>query len=401
MPNTDNLTEQISVLRTETNPDGITPEALGRVLQAIVDFIAALGLIDISEEADLAARVTAAESAASTADGKATTALANAAKNVIDTFSFALGAAKVTLSLKQHGYATKAVEIPSATTSEAGVMSAADKEALDGAVQDVANFKPKQMSVSRSTTAITLTLKLTNNATLTVSFPSASTTAAGLMSKADKVLLDGLPSADVIALLDESGHLRGAHAPVVMLDEMDGSPLDNAVAGSTFYDIDLHHICYFIDNGANYVDLGAPSQNVYYCNKKTNVLYRWTGSAFEPINGNPLAGLLTQQVRVTGSSAKRYNIPAGVLCILHPTTDTANFVLVSGADGNADVHRIVIEASDLGPLVDGTNTGLKWPSGLIWNTANGAGPTVQDVDNGEAILVTIYNQRYADFIAYR
>lgn len=400
MPNTDNLTEQISVLRTETNPDGITPEALGKVLQAIVDFIAALGLIDISEEADLAARVTAAESAANAAETKATTALANAAKNVIDSITATPAAGKVTISVKQHGHSADTVDVPAATQSEAGVMSAADKQSLTQALLDIVANAITGMQVTTTTT--TATLKVSKGTGyVQVTFPIATTSKAGLMSKADKVLLDGLPAAASIALLDESGHLRGAHAPVVMLDEMDGNPLDNAVAGSTFYDIDTHHICYFIDNGSNYVDLGAPSQNVCYCNKKTNVLYRWTGSAFEPINGNPLAGLITQQVRVTGSSAKRYNIPAGVLCILHPTTDTANFVLLSGADGNADVHRIVIEASDLGPLVDGTNTGLKWPSGLVWNTANGAGPTVQDVDNGEAILVTIYNQRYADFIAYR
>lgn len=397
MPNTDNLTEQISVLRTETNPDGITPEALGRVLQAIVDFIAALGLIDISEEADLAARVTAAESAANAAETKATTALANASKNVIDSITATPAADKVTISVKQHGHSADTVDIPAATSSDAGVMSAADKEALTGAVEDVANFKPKQMSVSRSTTTITLTLKLTNNATLTVQFPAASTTAAGLMSKADKEKLDGLPAAASIALLDETGHLRWSMAPVMMLRNVAPTVFDDLASGDVYFDSDL---LFYYASDQNIIELGTPSKNVTYVHVETNIQYRWTGSAFVPLQGDPKAGIPVQEVRCANRTQKRYDIPPGVLCVLKPSTDTVNFNLLSGSYGNADIHRIVLEASDKGDLVDGATTGLKWPNSLIW--ASNQLPSVQDIDgNAEAILVTIYNQRYADYSVLR
>lgn len=401
MADTTELTRKVTALRNETQPDSITPETLGNVLQAIVDFIAALGLIDISEETDLAQRVVAAENAANAASSAAAAAQAAAAKNVIDSMSNTPDAETLKIGVKQHGHSEYTTTLPAATETSAGVMSATDKQHLDSAHANVSAFKPKSLTIARTATAISLTLRLTDSTGIMVSLPSATTTYAGLLSKSDKVKLDGLPEAATIALVDDSGHLNADQGPVMMLDSMDGSAIDEPGTGKTWFDIDMKHICYWTDAGSNYVDLGSPSQNLVYCDKKTNVQYRWNGSAFEPINGNPLAGLTSRTVRCSSPSAKRYDIPAGVLCILKPTTDTANFNLLSGGDGKADVHRIVIESSDLGPLVDGTNTGLKWPSGLVWNTSTGTGPSVQDVDNGEAILVTIYNQRYAEFTAYR
>lgn len=399
MPNTDNLTDQISVLRTETNPDGITPEALGKVLQAIVDFIAALGLIDISEEADLAARVTAAESAANAADTKATTALANAAKNVIDSISATPAADKVTLSVKQHGHSADTVDVPAATVSEAGVMSAADKQNLTQALLDIVANAITGMQVTTTTT--TATLKVSKGTGyVQVTFPVATTSKAGLMSKADKVLLDGLPAAASIALLDESGHLRASHAPVMILESIGGGSIDSPAAGLVWFEPADNHLYYLTDSNGGNIDMGSPSQGMLYCSKQTNMVYRWTGSGFVPINGNPDVGLETRIVRRANSSSNVYNIPSGVLTILKPTTDTVNFNLLPSSDGKAAVHRIVIEASDAASLVDSSTTGLRWPTSLIWATSNGAGPTVQQVNDGEGVMVTIYNGRYASFHQY-
>ena len=107
-----------------TAPDSITPEVLGSLLQQIADLIGALNQIDTSEATDLITRVSAAEANAETARQAAQNALTASEANVIDSFSFDQTGTVLQLSLKQHGHDAVLLNLPGATTTFAGILTA-------------------------------------------------------------------------------------------------------------------------------------------------------------------------------------------------------------------------------------------------------------------------------------
>lgn len=388
----------IEAMRAQTEANAITPEYLGNILQMIVNFVKSLLLVPEEDVINVTSMVQDALSTANAAVATANNALTTARGMLLNLLQAVCGTDAVALSIGQQGGTTLTLNLTAANENAAGVMSAAQAVSLAQAVLDITANKVSFLTVTPGTTSASLKITFgTGNKSVTL--PAATTSKAGLMTAADKqALADKANDADV-AKLDATGHLSWAHCPVVVLDYMKGETPIETPNGHAYYDIDMGKIYCWMNNGADAVELGVPSQNVYYCHRDTNVLYRWTGSKFEPINANPKAGMLVQEVRCSNRTQKRYDIPSGPLCILKPSTDTVNFNLLPSEDGNGAIHRIVLEASDVGDLVDGTTTGLKWPASLIWE--DGTRPVVQDVDSGEGVMVIIYNSRYAHFIAYR
>ena len=396
MPQQENISPMIEAMRAQTEANAITPEYLGNILQMIVNFVKSLGLVPEEEVINVTSMVQDALSTASAAVQTANNALSTAGGMLLTVLQAVCGTEGVALSVGQRNGTTLTLNLTAANENAAGVMTAGQAAALAQALLDITANAISSLSFTPSTSTATLKITLgTGNKTVTI--PAATTTKAGLMTKQDKLDLANKANNAEVAKLDATGHLKTDHVPVVLLNNVvDGSGQDNLSEGDTYYDSGQLYY-----RGANDTDieLGAPCPSLYYCHKESNVLYRWTGTKFEPINANPKAGMLVQEVRCANRTQKRYDIPSGPLCILKPSTDTANFNLLASEDGNGAIHRIVLDASDIGELVDGTNTGLKWPNSLIWE--NGTVPVVQDVDNGEGIMVTIYNSRYAHFITYR
>ena len=385
----------IEAMRAQTEANAITPEYLGNILQMIVNFVKSLGLVPEEEVINVTSMVQDALSTANAAVATANNALTTARGMLLNLLQAACGTDAVALSVGQQGGTTLTLNLTAANENAAGVMSAAQAASLAQAVLDITANKVSSLTVTTGTTSASLKITFgTGNKSVTL--PAATTSKAGLMTAADKQALAGKADDAGVAKLDATGHLKGDHVPVVLLLNVVDSILDTINQGDTYYDSGL--LFYRAANETD-IELGPPCPSLYYCHKDTNVLYRWTGTKFEPINANPKAGMLVQEVRCSNRTQKRYDIPSGQLCILKPSTDTVNFNLLPSDDGNGAIHRIVLEASDVGDLVDGTNTGLKWPNSLIWE--NGTVPVVQDVDNGEGIMVTIYNSRYAHFISYR
>lgn len=386
----------IEAMRAQTEANAITPEYLGNILQMIVNFVKSLGLVPEEEVINVTSMVQDALSTANAAVATANNALSTARGMLLNLLQAACGTDAVALSVGQQGGTTLTLNLTAANENAAGVMSAAQAASLAQAVLDITANKVSSLTVTTGTTSASLKITFgTGNKSVTL--PAATTSKAGLMTAADKQALAGKADDADVAKLDATGHLKTDHVPVVLLNNVvDGSGQDNLSEGDVYYDSGM---LYYRGPNDTDIELGAPCQSLYYCHKESNVLYRWTGTKFEPINANPKAGMLVQEVRCSNRTQKRYDIPSGPLCILKPSTDTVNFNLLPSEDGNGAIHRIVLEASDIGDLVDGTNTGLKWPNSLIWE--NGTVPVVQDVDNGEGIMVTIYNSRYAHFITYR
>lgn len=79
-------------------------------------------------------------------------------------------------------------QIAAATTSNAGVMSSADKVKLNGITAGAEPNVPTNLDTSTNATTVTVTSSTGNDATL----PAATTTAAGVMIAADKVKLDSV-----------------------------------------------------------------------------------------------------------------------------------------------------------------------------------------------------------------
>ena len=395
MPQQENISPMIEAMRAQTEANAITPESLGNILQMIVNFVKSLGLVPEEEVINVTSMVQDALSTANAAVATANNALSTARGMLLNLLQAVCGTDAVALSVGQQGGTTLTLNLTAANENAAGVMSAAQAASLAQAVLDITANKVSSLTVTTGTTSASLKITFgTGNKSVTL--PAATTSKAGLMTAADKQALAGKADDAGVAKLDATGHLKGDHVPVVLLLNVVDSILDTINQGDTYYDSGL--LFYRAANETD-IELGPPCPSLYYCHKDTNVLYRWTGTKFEPINANPKAGMLVQEVRCSNRTQKRYDIPSGPLCILKPSTDTVNFNLLPSDDGNGAIHRIVLEASDVGDLVDGTNTGLKWPASLIWE--DGTHPVVQDVDNGEGIMVIIYNSRYAHFISYR
>lgn len=294
-----NITRQISALRAQTAPDSITPEGLGAILQAIANLIGALSNIDTSTETNLVSRVEALEGDMQTAMNKATAAASTAADMLID--SFFLGEDNVTITVQQHGYSAMSLTLVSATTTKAGIMSATDKDHLDKAYQRTMS----SLTTSSYEDRVSLNYKRHNNQVVTVSLVGATSSTAGLMTAADKVKLDSLGSEmetlqqvqqQVLTLAGEFAPLNGTKSHIIplfegfmMLDSM-GESLDT-VDGATYNFVQARGKCWY--NPSNkmiyYWWEGAAGSNRYqpsllpsvFFNKVTGRCYRWNDTTQE------------------------------------------------------------------------------------------------------------------------
>lgn len=109
--------------------------------------------------------------------------------NVPANLSTTVGASTVTVNSDTGTDAT----IPAATTTDAGVMTAADKTKLDGIAAGAQVNVPTNLSTTTSATTLTVNSDTGTDATL----PAATTSVAGVMTAADKTKLDGVASGAV------------------------------------------------------------------------------------------------------------------------------------------------------------------------------------------------------------
>lgn len=231
-------------------------------------------------------------------------------RDEVVTFTYARSSGVITI--KQSGRAEKTVTIPAATTSRPGLMSTTDKTNLTSAVNKILS------SFSKSTTAsnVKVTATFADESTLDFTLSAASTTSAGLMSAADKANLNTakntatnlnnkLGAANGIATLDSNGKLNSEQLPTNVVTDMDAlaktdkdsserlkasqaprnllynivsdANLNGLVKGDVyFYEGCLFEFEYINQHGSRIaVDLGVPEENIIYCHKSTGMLYKW------------------------------------------------------------------------------------------------------------------------------
>lgn len=288
-----NLTRKISALRAMTAPDSITPEVLGSLLQQIADLIGALNQIDTSEATDLITRVSNAEANAETARLAAQNALNASEANVIDSFSFDQTGAVLQLSLKQHGHEAVLLNLPGATTTFAGILTATDKYHLDVAY----NKYLKQLTTSSYADRVTLNYKRHDDTVTQVTFVGASTYEAGLMTAADKVKLETAVS-NITALrqwqanaysmmeisfagLDANGLIKSELLQKNMLFNIDAdADLSGLTPGDIFFSDGSLFMYEYTNNHGSRISspVGDPQTDIIYCHKSTGLLYKWDSS---------------------------------------------------------------------------------------------------------------------------
>lgn len=295
------ITNMISALRAQTSPNSITPEGLGSILQRIANLIGSLSQVPEQEATDLVARMTQCESNSQTALQAARSAQATADGNVIDVVGYEQTATGVTVTVEQHSGNSNSATIPSATTTLAGVMSAEDKDHLDKVYQRTM----ASLTTSSTETQVKLNYKRHNNQITTVTLVGASSSAAGLMTAADKVKLDGLGSEfetlqevqqQVLALAGEFAPLNGTKNRIIpiyegfmMLDSM-GESLDT-VDGATYSFASARGKCWYdpINKRIVYWWEGAAGASRYeptrfpsvFFNKVTGRCYLWNNTTQE------------------------------------------------------------------------------------------------------------------------
>lgn len=173
-------------MRAQTSANSITPEGLGSILQKITDLIGALSQIPEQEATDILSRLNQCESDCETARQAAQQAQSQAAANVIDGLTVDQTASDVTVTVTQHGGNSVSDTIPAATTTFAGLLSATDKYHLDVAY----NKRLKQLTTSSYEDRVVMNYKRGDDTLTQLTFGGASTLEAGLMTAADKVALN-------------------------------------------------------------------------------------------------------------------------------------------------------------------------------------------------------------------
>lgn len=231
-------------------------------------------------------------------------------RDEVVTFTYARSSGVITI--KQSGRAEKTVTIPAATTSRPGLMSTTDKTNLTSAVNKILSA----LSVVPNASNMSLTATFADNTTVSVTIPVATTSVAGLMSAADKSNLNTakntatnlnnkLGAANGIATLDSNGKLNSDQLPANVVTDMDAlaktdkdsserlkasqaprnllynivsdANLNGLVKGDVyFYEGCLFEFEYINQHGSRIaVDLGVPEENIIYCHKSTGMLYKW------------------------------------------------------------------------------------------------------------------------------
>lgn len=172
-------------------------------------------------------------------------------RDEVTMFSFNADNGKITL--KQRGRTSKTADIPLATTTKRGLMSAADLSKLNYAYGQVLNDIPAALDG-----------KVSNDA---------------FVSAYENDLVKKTPSKYRAVPVEEG---------FVTLMSM-GSALDNIDGGSWTYthaqgdcwwDPDNNKVCYWTNGAAGHSRYN-PSEEVLYYNSHTGRVYRWTGSAMQ------------------------------------------------------------------------------------------------------------------------
>lgn len=389
-----NIKNAINAFRMLSTPSSITPKIVADLLQAVFNYIEALSLAPQTEVLNLTAQITAALNAASSALTVASQANDNANNQHITVFEPVQGTSTVKIRLKQAGSSVLELYLPLATATKAGLLSKEMFSLIQSAKDKIDNKDVTELSILRSAIGVTVKIIKNDGEIVDGDILGATVEEAGLMTAADKQRLNSLPGPDQVALVEQSGAIKNAHAPHVMLRNVAATSFteDPVSAGENYFENgEIFHA-----TATEPINLGAPSKELIYCHQDTNELYRWNGTSFVPVIQAPKAGLEIREIRAYSGSSKRYDIPAGVLAVVKATTDTANINLQAGISGRAAIHRIVIEKVDVSSLADDANHGLRWSQNLLWQ--DGVKPTLQNVNNGDGILVTVINRRYASFI---
>lgn len=390
-PDTSAIEQSIDSLRTESTPDSVTPNRVAGLLQAVVDLINALSMVPDTEVANIMQLINNAVSTANAASSAASAAQTNANNKKITQFKAEATAEGVTLTVKQSGHTAISFLFPVANDSQAGIVLPTMLQSLLAADQKAENYKVAQLLFSYTTAGARFGIRLSNGTTLEKDIYLATTARNGLMSKTDKLKLDGLPSS-VIAL-DGAGRVPAAQAPQTMLRNVTGGAPDDLHNGDFYFDQGDSHI-YFLPNvNSEPVDMGVPSKNVVYCHTDTNLQYRWDSSNFIPIATNPEAGLVKRNIRVWTSASKRYDIPPGIFAYIVPSTTIVNINLLEPSSG-MPFYRIQLYG---GTFEDAAVEQINWPMDLCW--AENAQPSIDDIISNYGVIVTIYGT-WASFKKY-
>ncbi len=389
----DNIVSAIQALRMKLTPSSITPGDVADIMQAIVDFIQTLSLAPQSEILNLNQQLASALNAANSALETANSANTNASNQHITVFEPVQQANGVIIRLKQSGSAALQLSIPIGTALKAGLLSKEMFKMITDAKDKIDNKVSDRIDYAASATGIQLKIIKHDGEIIDCDLDGATEQLAGIMTAADKQRLNSLPEANEVAKVEQSGGMKYANAPYTLLRNVAATSFteDPVQAGDNYFE-DGH---IFHATATDPIDLGTPSSQLIYCLQDTGALYRWVGSRFVPCVEDPKAGLEIREIGAYSASSKRYDIPAGVLAIVKPTTDTANINLQAGVTGRAAVHRIIIEKVDAASLSEDNDKGLKWMQSLMWE--NGNPPTLQDINFNAGIVVTIYHRRYGSF----
>ena len=285
-----NITRMISAFRAQTSPNSITPEGLGSILQHIANLIGALSQINTSEATDLIARVSEAEANAETARQAAQNALTASEANVVDSFTYEQTDRVLQLSLKQHGHETHSINLPGATTTFAGLLTAIDKYHLDVAY----NKRLKDLYTTKTPSAVTLNFKKHDDTVDQVTFVAATSTDAGLMTAEDKSKLISLESTirniqdwqqtftskfenEVAHIDSENGRIVvGCEHPVLLYGMgagLDGPDAGSCPVGGSYWDPEQKMIWNRVQPRV-FLPI-SPSQSVVYTNFYTGKKYAW------------------------------------------------------------------------------------------------------------------------------
>lgn len=390
MTDTSQIDESILSLKTETSPNSVTPERVGNLLQAVVDLIKALSTVPEEDVVSIMTAVNGAVSAANAARQAASNAVSSANGKEIVLVEFAAAEDGMTLTVKQSAHSAICVVVPVADASRAGIVLPQTLQKIEDAAGLAEDGKLTSVSLQYTTAGINLVFKGANGDTLcSRTLPLVSSVRAGLMSAQDKEKLDALPGSGVVAL-DEAGRVPAAQAPQVMIRNVAETTLDNLATGDFYFDSGK---IWYKKSDTESVNMGVPSKNVVYCHTDTNVLYRWTGSAFSPAMTDPNYAMQVVEVRKSNSTRKTYTVPNGKLARMIVDSDVVNVVL-EPANSGASVHRMIFSTDNFEQCVQ-----INWPDGLVWD--EGIVPDVEHIDNNYGAMVTVYDMKWAEYKVYK
>lgn len=270
-------------------------------------------------------------------------------RDEVVTFSYAKSTGVITI--KQSGRTEKTITISTATTSRPGLMSATDKTNLTSAVNKILSA----LSVVPNASNMSLTATFADNTTVSVTIPVATTSVAGLMSAADKSNLNTakntatnlnnkLGVASGIATLDSNGKLNASQLPSNVITDLDMYsfvPVDaagyvnaNYMQRNVLFNIDtnanlsglVHGDIFFLEGSLFEYDytnnhgsriaapVGNPQANITYFLKSTGVAYKWDtdNSCFVPARPQMMVSMGSTLDNVGSGGGSQFMYSPGV-----------------------------------------------------------------------------------------